>query len=171
MNGAPILETDRLVLTTWTETGVDEVLEMHSHPDVARYLDANGKVYDRAKAEARVAEWLQEYSETGLGKHRLTLKSSGQFVGRAGFSQSITGSPEIGYTLARPHWGQGYASEIAMGLSDWFFATRNDASFVGFAHRDNAASRRVLDKIGMQPTHEGVIAEMPHQFYIKHRPA
>lgn len=171
MSGTVILQTERLVLSTWTETAVDEVLAMHSHPDVARYLDIEGKVYDRAKAEARVAGWRQDYAETGFGKHRLTRKSDGQVVGRAGFSQFIPGTAEIGYTLARPHWGQGYASEIAQGLSDWLFATRSDASFIGFAHRDNAASRRVLEKIGMQPTHEGLIAEMPHQFYIKHRPA
>jgi ribosomal-protein-alanine N-acetyltransferase len=171
MSATVILETNRLVLTTWTETAVDEVLEMHSHPDVARYLNIEGKGYDRAKAEARVAGWRQEYAENGLGKHRMSRKADGQFVGRAGFSQFIPGTAEIGYSLARSHWGQGYASEIAQALSDWLFETRRDASFIGFAHRDNAASRRVLEKIGMQPTHEGIIADMPHQFYIKQRPA
>lgn len=166
-----LIETERLVLTTWTETAVDDVLALHSHPDVARYLDIDGKIYDRAKAEARVAGWQQDYAASGLGKQRLSRKADGQFVGRAGFSQLIPGTAEIGYSLAREHWGQGYASEIAQALSDWFFATRPNASFIGFAHRDNAASRRVLEKIGMQPTHEGIVAEMPHQFYIQYRPA
>lgn len=170
MSDTIILETDRLVLCHWTASAVDEVFAMHSDPDVARFLDIEGRVYDRAKAEARVAGWIDELATTGLGKHRLIRKSNGTFVGRAGFSLYITGSPEIGYSLARPHWGQGYASEIAAGLSDWLFATRADPHFIGFAHRDNLASRRVLEKIGMQPTHEDMVAEMPHQFYIKHRP-
>lgn len=171
MSQSVILETDRLVLSTWTDAAVDEVLAMHSDPEVARYLDVQGRIYDRAKAAERVAGWRQEYADSGLGKHRLTRRSDGAFVGRAGFSQFISGDPEIGYTLARAHWGQGYASEIAAALSDWLFATRADESFIGFAHRDNTASRRVLEKIGMQPTHEGTIAEMPHQFYIKRRAA
>jgi len=56
-----------------------------------------------------------------------------------------------------------------MGLRDWFFANRADDKFIGFAHMDNAASRRVLQKIGMTETHQGVVADMPHQFYILRR--
>jgi len=166
-----ILETERLRLSTWTETAVDEVLALHSDPDVSRFLDIKGRAYDRVKAEARVAEWRRDFAERGLGKQRLTRKADGAFIGRAGFSIFVGDEPEIGYTIARPHWGQGYASEIAAALLDWLFTTRSEPGAVGFAHVDNAASRRILEKIGMRPTHEGMIADMPHQFYRKDRPS
>jgi Acetyltransferases, including N-acetylases of ribosomal proteins len=164
------LETERLRLMPWTADSVDELLAMHTHPMVQRYLDAEGRVYDRARAEQRIEGWQQEFAEHGLGKFRMVRRSDGAFVGRAGFSP-FDGEAEIGYSLAHEHWGQGYASEMAQALSDWFFANREEAGFIGFAHVDNAASRRVLEKIGMAPTHTGVVAGMPHQFYVKTRPA
>jgi [ribosomal protein S5]-alanine N-acetyltransferase len=166
-----MLETERLVLGSWTETAVDELHAMHADPDVARYLDVNGKGWSREKAALRLAGWQDEYRRDGLGKHRLTRKSDGAFIGRAGFSLFGSNGAEIGYSLARHYWGNGYASEIAEALGSWFFATRQDPHFIGFAHRDNAASRRILEKIGMRPTHEGLVAEMPHQFYLKGRPS
>jgi RimJ/RimL family protein N-acetyltransferase len=141
---------------------------MHANPTVARYLDAKGRVYDRAKAIERVDGWRREYADHGIGKFAIERKADGAFIGRAGFSP-YEGEPEIGYSLAEDHWGQGYASEIALSLRDWFFANRPDSYFIGFAHVDNAASLRVLEKIGMIKTHQGSLADMPHQFYILRR--
>lgn len=164
------LETTRLRLTPWIDGSLAELFAMHADPLVARYLDAEGRVYDRAKAERRIAGWQKEFAEHGLGKFRMIRKADGAFIGRAGFSP-YQGEPEIGYSLASSHWGQGYASEIARGLCDWFFANRPENAFIGFAHVDNFASRRVLEKIGMQPTYTATVADMPHQFYLKSKPA
>ena len=165
-----ILETDRLVLSTWTDTAAEELYALQADPEVSHYLFSYGDGWSVAKAGERIAGWQREYAEAGLGKQRLKRKSDGAFVGRAGFSVYGEDAPELGYTLARAHWGQGYASEIAQALSDWLFANRNDSHFIGFAHRDNAASRRVLEKIGMVATHEGIVGNLPHQFYRKDRP-
>lgn len=162
------LETDRLRLVPWRDDLVDALWAMHANALVARYIDAQGRVYDRAKAVERIHGWRHEYADHGIGKFAIERKADGAFVGRAGFSPS-NGVAEIGYSLAHEHWNQGYASEIALGLRDWFFAHRQDDHFIGFAHVDNAASRRVLEKVGMTETHQGVVADMPHQFYILRR--
>lgn len=162
------LETDRLRLVPWRDDLVDPLWAMHADPEVARYLDAQGRVYDRAKAVERIAGWRLEYADHGIGKFAIERKSDGAFIGRAGFSP-FEGEPEIGYSLAPEHWNQGYASEIALGLRNWFFANRPENHFIGFAHMQNAASRRVLEKIGMIETHQGNVADMPHQFYILRR--
>jgi RimJ/RimL family protein N-acetyltransferase len=164
-----LLETARLRLEDWTGDAVDELFAMHAHPDVQRFLDVNGAGWSREKAEMRLAGWKQEYAELGLGKHRL-VRADGTFVGRAGFS--IFGdTPEIGYSLARDQWGNGYATEIARALGDWFFDTRADDRFIGFAHHGNSASLNVLRKIGMQWTHAGDVVGMPHEFFEKRRAA
>lgn len=168
MSALHALETARLRLVPWRKGHVEALFAMHANPQVARYLDARGRVYDREKAEHRIKGWKQEFAQHGLGKFAVERKSDGAFVGRAGFSP-FEGEPEIGYSLAEEHWGKGYASEIALGLRDWFFASRPESRFIGFAHVDNAASRRVLEKIGMVKTHLGVVADMPHQFYVLNR--
>ena len=165
-----LLETERLRLEHWTADAVEELLSLHGNADVQRYLDARGETWSREKAARRLGEWQTEWRELGLGKHRLVRRSDGVFVGRAGFSQ-FGDTPEIGYSLARNWWGQGYATEIAQALSNWFFATRHEDRFVGFTHTGNLASIAVMRKIGMEPTHVAEIAGMPHQFLIQRRPS
>ncbi|SFB42328.1 Protein N-acetyltransferase, RimJ/RimL family [Rhizobium sp. NFR07] len=162
---ATILETNRLRLETWGEDGVAELIKLHGSEAVMRFLDARGEFYDRTKAEHRLGEWAREYAEHGLGKQRLVRKDDGVFIGRAGFSLYAPGKPEIGYSLLPMHWGQGYATEIAEGLRDWLEATGRWAGFIGFAHVDNCASKRVLERIGMDATHQALVSEMPMQFY------
>ncbi|WP_412674264.1 GNAT family N-acetyltransferase [Agrobacterium rubi] len=57
---------------------------------------------------------------------------------------------ELGYSLSQNEWGQGYATEIASALRDWFFDQNLASKFVAFTHPDNAASQNVLTKIGMR---------------------
>jgi RimJ/RimL family protein N-acetyltransferase len=171
MSQTVILETARLRLETWGSSAAAELLDMHADPHVARYLDPQGRVYDETETRRRLHQWQEEYRKTGLGKQRLVRKLDGIFVGRAGFSLFHGDTPEIGYSLARPYWGQGYASEIAAALRDWVFNVYAARSFIGFAHVDNLGSRRVLEKIGMRPTHQASVKDMPHQFYALERAA
>lgn len=164
-----LLETDRLALMTWDENGADEMYALHADPAVNRFMASYDQDWSRDKAEARVAQWRDEHARFGLGKHRVIRRADGTFIGRAGFSLFGDRPPELGYSLGSAHWGQGYAGEMAAALRDWFFATRTDPAFIGYAHRDNAASRRVLEKIGMRATYEEDVADAPHQFYILER--
>lgn len=160
-----ILETERLRLEIWGDGGVSELLELHGTYDVVRFLDATGQFYDRLTAERRLEKWAEEYRKYGLGKQRLVRRTDGLFVGRAGYSLFECRVPEIGYSLLPQYWGNGYATEIASGLRDWLAATKRWAGFIGFAHLENVASRRVLEKIGMRPTHKATVFDLPMQFY------
>lgn len=160
-----IFETERLRLETWGENAVPELMKLHGSLDVVRFLDATGTFYDRPKAEKRLAEWDQEYRQHGIGKQRLVRRNDGAFLGRAGYSLFKPDTPEIGYSLLPEHWGNGYATEIAAGLRDWLAACAKWSGFIGFAHVDNVASKRVLERIGMKPTYQDVISDLPMQFY------
>ena len=72
--------------------------------------------------------------------------------------------------LAPPAWGKGYATEVAAALRDWAFANLPVEYFLAFAHVDNLASCRVLEKIGMTPTHVAETHGMPCRFYRADRP-
>lgn len=161
--------TERLMLAPWTEDAVAALHAMHNIPEVQRFLDAEGLGWSAEKTRERVAGWQAEFDRLGLGKFALRRRDDGAFVGRAGFSVFDGMAPELGYSLDAAHWGQGYASEIALGLRDWYFANRDEAHFIAFAHTGNAASQRILEKIGMAKTHLGEMGGMPHQFYILHR--
>lgn len=59
---------------------------------------------------------------------------------------------ELGYMLARPHWGKGYATEAARAICAAAFATYDWPEIRAAHWADNAASGRVLDKLGFQRT-------------------
>lgn len=75
-----------------------------------------------------------------------------RLIGCAGLGESCGGgNAEIGYWIARPHWGRGYATEGARGVLEvarLLGHTRIDAGH----YLDNPASGRVLRKLGFQPT-------------------
>ena len=56
---------------------------------------------------------------------------------------------EIGYSLAREHWGKGYAVEGAAALVEWLFETFPLTRAHGMLHPDNPASAQVLERVGM----------------------
>jgi [ribosomal protein S5]-alanine N-acetyltransferase len=65
-----------------------------------------------------------------------------------------SGVAEIGYLMNRAHWGQGLMTEAAALARDHGFVQFDLKKLIGFADENNAGSRRVLEKLGMQPTGE-----------------
>ena len=74
-----------------------------------------------------------------------------RLIGGCGLSQTEDGLPQLGYWIARPYWGLGFATEAARALL-------NAARAMGHNHItarhavDNPASGRVLRKLGFRPT-------------------
>lgn len=165
-----LLETERLVLGGWTMEQVDDLVRLHGHPEVSRYLDADGSAWSREKCVARVALWRDNFASQQMGKLRVRRKSDGVLVGRAGFGlHGEQGEPEIGYAMFPEHHGQGYATEAATALRDWLFRETDRMYFLGFADVRNAPSLAVLTKIGMVRTHVAELDGQLAQFHIMHK--
>lgn len=81
--------------------------------------------------------------------------SAPQLVGSCGLGRRPSGSVEMGYWIARPFWGRGYATEACTALVDIARAL-GLTSLEGSHFLDNAASGRVLEKLGFEPL--GILA-------------
>jgi RimJ/RimL family protein N-acetyltransferase len=57
---------------------------------------------------------------------------------------------EVGWAIRPDKWGKGYATEAASHIMDWGFRELNIHRIVAFCHVSNAASVRVMEKLGMQ---------------------
>jgi RimJ/RimL family protein N-acetyltransferase len=78
-----------------------------------------------------------------------------QLVGACGLGRRASGSVEMGYWIARPFWGRGYATEACRALLD--IARALGLSQLDGSHfLDNPASARVLEKLGFEPL--GIVA-------------
>ena len=172
MSGLALLETERLVLSGWRLEQLPDLVRLHGDPEIARYLSVSGEPWPEARADEALRHWIDLFETRHLGKLRVTRKSDGVLLGRAGFGiYPPTGEAEIGYALFAEHHGQGYATEAALALRDWFFAETADDHFIGFADIGNAPSLAVLARIGMVPTHiETEPSGLSCQFHIYNRP-
>ncbi|GAA2824011.1 RimJ/RimL family protein N-acetyltransferase [Aminobacter aminovorans] len=156
MTDETVLETPRLLLRTWRDTDLDDLVWLHSHVQASRYLSITGQPWTRDEAAGRMTGWAEEYRLHGVTKFKLQRRDEGRFIGRAGFSIfAATGQFELGYAIAPQFWGQGYATEIAGALANFSFERKIGDHFIAFAHVDNTASLNVLQKIGMRFQHTG----------------
>ena len=78
-----------------------------------------------------------------------------RLVGACGLGRRPSGAVEVGYWIARAHWGRGFATEACTALID-IARTLRLGSLEGSHFVDNPASGRVLEKLGFEPT--GIIA-------------
>src|SRR5215213_3906756 len=81
--------------------------------------------------------------------------SASRLVGSCGLGRRPSGAVELGYWVARPYWGRGFATEACVALVDISRAL-GLASLEGSHFVDNPASARVLEKLGFEPL--GIIA-------------
>ncbi len=138
--------TNRLSAEKLRENHLADLIELHLDPEVARYL---GGVRSPEKTKAYLGDNTAHWDRHGFGLWVLRT-TSGEFAGRAGIRPVLIDSVEeieIAYTFKRTLWGQGLASEIAKALTGIGLTHFQLPSLIGLISAENAASRRVLEKL------------------------
>jgi RimJ/RimL family protein N-acetyltransferase len=155
----PRLATERLWLRPWTlaEGDVRGAFAIFGDPEVTRYLTRHELDLDGQRLGlAHLIADSRSYP-AGLGWFALERRSDGGVIG-CGALKPLEGSDpevEVGYHVARAHWGQGYATEAARGLLRHGFETLGLARIVAVVDPRNARSLAVVARLGMRP--EGAI--------------
>jgi RimJ/RimL family protein N-acetyltransferase len=148
------LETDRLWLRPWRDDDREPFAALNADPDVMEFLPAR---LTRVESDAMVDRIERTWAERGLGLFAVEVRSSGAFAGFVGlwpatFDAPFTPAIEVGWRLAREHWGYGYATEAADAvLADGFERLQLD-EVVSFTAVINQRSQRVMQRLGM--THD-----------------
>jgi RimJ/RimL family protein N-acetyltransferase len=162
----PILTTERLLLRGFVEDDLDAYAAITADAEVMRYL--NGKPLDRARAWRSIAVILGHWQLRGYGIWALVDRASGQLVGRAGL-HNPEGWPglEVGWVVARSHWGQGLATEAGRAALDYAFGVLGAEHMISVIDPDNTASIRVAEKLGetFERQVELAIADHPLAIY------
>ena len=147
-----IIETKRLNLRPHAFQDVDDIFAYATDPEWSRYLPVP-QPYTRPNAEQFIASQLL------LDKKKdqsWAIELNGKVIGginiRFKFEHRLG---ELGYSIARPHWGKGFATEAVRAVIDASFSTHPDLNRIqAYADARNTASLRVMEKLGM--THEGI---------------
>jgi RimJ/RimL family protein N-acetyltransferase len=146
--------TDRLLLRPgWAE---DAPALFHAIADegIVRNLASPPWPYTLADAEAFLATDRSESDACFLVFRR--TRGAPELIGTSGIGRRPDGEMELGYWIARPHWGLGYATEAARAVVDIARDGLGLRRLSAGHFIDNPASGRVLEKIGFRPT--GLVA-------------
>ncbi len=137
------IETARLVLRPAREGDLDDMHAVLSDPRAMRWWSTPPHdVLDQTR------EWLAAMIAGGGAGLDLVIERDGRVIGKAGFYQP----PDMGYILHPEHWGQGLATEALTAALDRLFATTDHAQATADIDPDNAASMRVVEKLGFVRT-------------------
>ena len=147
-----VLETARLRLRRFTAADLDRLVELDSDPEVMRWI-SYGVPTPRERYEREILpRWFAQYEATPqLGYWAAETRDDGRFVGWFHLrpDRIDAGEQEIGYRLRRAAWGRGYATELGRALVAHGFERVGAPVISARALRDNAASRRVMEKCGL----------------------
>lgn len=145
----PLFRTPRLHARHIAASDVDAMLAVYGDPAVVRYV-ADGQPLDRAGCERWVDITLRNYATRGYGMVALVEQATGSIVGFCGLVHPPGQvEPEIKYALRRDCWGQGFATEAAIGLLG-YARQLGLPKVIATTDPENETSHRVLLKAGMQ---------------------
>jgi ribosomal-protein-alanine N-acetyltransferase len=146
----PTLDTERLVLRALRSDDLDDLYSYASDPQIDRFTPWTHYL-SREEARADLEEFLAEYERDGLGAWGIEHRTDRRLIGIASFSppQRHHRRVELGYTIARAYWGQGYATEAVQALIRFGFERMDLVRIEAVVLPDHAASARVLERAGM----------------------
>jgi RimJ/RimL family protein N-acetyltransferase len=158
-NGLVVHTTPRLLLRTFRFEDLPHYAALNADPEVVRYL--GGVPLTRLESD-QMAKWAQErHARDGLGLLAVERRADGAFLGMCGLHQLhwYPEDTEIGWRLARNHWGQGYATEAATAWLEHAFATLHLPRVISVADLQNVRSLAVMHRTGMVFDHYAELSE------------
>ena len=151
------LETDRLVIREWRDEDIAPFASLNADKEVMRYF-VEPLTYEQSALMVEKVRYV--YDEYGYTFYAVEEKCSGHFVGLTGiapvfFEVDFVPVIEIGWRMARPFWGKGYAPEAARAVLNYARDELGISEIVSFTAELNKNSMRVMEKIGMVRDYDG----------------
>lgn len=155
------IETDRLILRKFTFNDINDVVELVSHPSVAR-------VGSRIKASTTDVEKyislqnsLQLFEVNKCFELGIELKGEHKIIGFVGMIRKDHEQGEVGWALNIRYRGKGYATEAARALISYGFDKLALHRIWADTSNINVASWKVMERLGMR--REGYYRESEFQ--------
>jgi ribosomal-protein-alanine N-acetyltransferase len=159
------LETERLILKQFSEEDAEYLFELNSDPDVTKYVGEGA--YKNIDDVRNFIRNYDQYEKYGQGRLNIFSKQTGEYIGWCGLKYLADKEyTDLGYRLLKRHWGKGYATEAAIVCLDYGFKVLNLDKIIGTAMKENTASIKVFEKLGLRYSHDDNCGEQPGVVYV-----
>ncbi|MFZ1687750.1 MAG: GNAT family N-acetyltransferase [Flavobacteriales bacterium] len=145
----PILATERLLLRQLRTSDQEQVFALRSDPLVMQHVNRPlARTMDDASALIDLITSMVAANEAV--QWAMTLRGDDTFIGLIGFWRIVKEHHygELGYMLARDHWGKGLMSEAVAAVLDFGFHSLDFHKVEAITRPENTASVRTLEKNG-----------------------
>lgn len=153
VSDAPVVETDRLLLRGWTASDREAFAALNADPVVMGHFV---RPMSHAESDEFVDRIEAEFAERAYGLWAAERKDTAHFIGFIGlhladFEADFTPAVEVGWRLAREHWGHGFATEGGRAALAYAFDMLDAPEVLSFTAVGNERSWRVMERLGMTP--------------------
>jgi RimJ/RimL family protein N-acetyltransferase len=145
------LFTPRLKLRQWRDEDYEPFAALNGDAETMRYFPST---LTREQSDALADDAHAHIAEHGWGLWAVERLEGAPFIGfiglsRPSFEAHFTPAVEVGWRLAREHWGHGYATEGGRAAVEYGFDALRLDEIVSFTSQINWRSRRVMERLGM----------------------
>jgi [ribosomal protein S5]-alanine N-acetyltransferase len=149
------LTTDRLGFGHWTGDDLGLALTLWGDPRVSVWI---GGPFTVEQVKARLDREIEIFEARKVQYWPVFLRKDGELAGCAGLRPYGTGEHvlELGFHFRPQYWGQGLAQEAARAVIAFAFETLGVEGLFAGHHPENAASERLLTKLGFRYTHQEI---------------
>jgi RimJ/RimL family protein N-acetyltransferase len=152
MEAGPRLKTARLLLRRWRAEDLAPLAALNADPVVMEHMPAT---LTEEQSTALIERIERSFEADGYGLWAVEVPGEAAcigFVGLAPVEIDVPFAPavEVGWRLARAHWGKGYATEGARAALRFGFERRGLTEIVSFTAEVNRRSRAVMERLGMR---------------------
>lgn len=144
-----IIETERLFLRELNVNDAESFYRLNLDKDVLKYT--GDEPFENIENSKEFLEKYNHYEKYGFGRWAVINKENGKFLGWCGLKfTEIRNEYDIGFRFFKKYWNKGYATESAKSCIDYGINKLQLTEILGRAMRENQASIRVLEKIGLE---------------------
>ena len=153
-SGEVVYSTGRLDMRLWTYDDAETMFDIYRRWEVVRWLGTAPAVAESVAAMRTTVDRWAARRDGPYGVWAVVLRSSGAAVGTVvlgrlpGASGAPTTDVEVGWHLHPDHWGNGYATEAALGAVERAWAAGVEEVFA-VVHAGNGPSVAVASRLGL----------------------
>lgn len=142
------LETPRTCLRKLIVHDAEDFYRLNLDEEVLKFT--GDKPFETIEDARDFLSSYKPYEQYGVGRLAVIEKASNRFIGWCGLKYSPdTNEYDIGFRFYKSYWNKGFATETAKVCLNFGFNELDLKQIVGRAMKENAASIKVLQKLGM----------------------